>query len=58
MLKIKDIVKCDSKGRIVIPKSVRDELGINSGDKFDIVLSEDDLIVLSKKGGKKQEFEI
>lgn len=48
-MKLKDVVKCDSKGRVVIPNSVREELGIHPGDKFDIILSDDDLIVLSKK---------
>lgn len=48
-MKIKDILKCDSKGRVVIPQSIREELGVKSGDKFDIILSDDDLIVLSKK---------
>ena len=58
MLKIKDIVKCDSKGRVVIPRSIRDELGIKPGDKFDIVLSEDDLVVLSKKTIQGSEFKL
>jgi AbrB family looped-hinge helix DNA binding protein len=48
-MKIKDVVKCDSKGRVVIPNSVREELVIKPGDKFDIILSDDDLIVLSKR---------
>ncbi len=48
-MKLKDVVKCDSKGRIVIPQSVREELGVNPGDKFDIMLSDDDLVVLSKR---------
>lgn len=49
MLKLKDIVNMDTKGRVVIPKSVRKELSIAPGDAFDLVLSEDDLIVLSKR---------
>jgi AbrB family looped-hinge helix DNA binding protein len=57
-MKIKDIVKCDSKGRIVIPQSVRGELGINPGDKFDIILSDDDLIVLSKKVSTESESNV
>jgi AbrB family looped-hinge helix DNA binding protein len=54
-MKIKDVVKCDSKGRVVIPNSVREELGIKPGDKFDIILSDDDLVVLSKRTPYEQE---
>lgn len=49
MLKIKDITKCDSKGRVVIPKNIRRELAIQPGDQLDVILSEDDLVVLSKR---------
>jgi len=37
-----------AKGQIVIPKTIRDLLGINVGDEVDIDV-EDDKIVLSKK---------
>ncbi len=42
MLKIKEIVKLDSKGRIVIPRSIREDLGVKPGAKFYIILSEDE----------------
>ncbi len=36
-----------SKGQLVIPQSIRDELGINEGDSF-IVQAKDDVILLRK----------
>jgi len=57
-MKIKDIVKCDSKGRVVVPQSIREELSVNPGDKFDIILSDDDLIVLSKRVPEEREFKV
>ena len=53
-MKLKDVVKCDSKGRVVIPQSVREELGVRPGDKFDIILSDDDLVVLSKRSSNEE----
>ena len=34
-------VTIDKAGRIVVPKPVRDALGLSGGEKLDIVLSED-----------------
>ncbi len=50
---VKDVL---AKGQIVIPKTIRDLLGINIGDKL-IVDVEKEKIILSKKKDIVQEFE-
>ena len=49
MLKFKDIVKIDTKGRVVVPQTIRKELEISPSEKLDIMLTEDNMIVLVKK---------
>lgn len=49
MMKFKDMVKIDGKGRIVVPQSIRKELAIEPLEKLDIMLTEDDMIVIMKK---------
>jgi antitoxin PrlF len=44
---IEDMVKISSKGQIVIPKCVREKLGLRTGEKL-IVVSRDDEILLRK----------
>lgn len=45
--KIEDMVKVSPKGQIVIPKCVRDRLGVKTGEKL-LVLSRDGEILLRK----------
>ena len=44
---IEDMVKISSKGQIVIPKCVREKLGLHSGEKL-MVVSRDGEILLRK----------
>jgi AbrB family looped-hinge helix DNA binding protein len=44
---IEDMVKISPKGQIVIPKCVRDKLGLKTGEKL-LVISRDDEILLRK----------
>ncbi len=45
--KLEDIVKVSSKGQIIIPKDVRERLGVKTGEKL-LVLSRDGEILLRK----------
>jgi antitoxin PrlF len=47
MEKIEDITKVSIKGQIVIPKEIRDKLGILPGEKI-IIMTRDDEIILKK----------
>jgi len=44
---IEDIVKISSKGQIIIPKCVREKLGLQTGEKL-LVVSRDGEILLRK----------
>lgn len=41
--------KINAQGRVVIPKCVRNDLHIEEGDSFDVLVQDDDTIVLKKK---------
>ena len=41
------ITSISSRGQVVIPRGLRDSMGINEGEKF-VVIGEDDTIVLKK----------
>lgn len=43
-----EVVSIDDSGRLVIPKSVRDSLGITGGDKFIITEGENGRLFLQK----------
>lgn len=43
-----EVVSIDDSGRLVIPKSIRDSLGINGGDKFILTESEHGQLLLQK----------
>jgi len=45
--KIEDIVKVSPKGQIVIPKEIRNKLGVGSGEKL-LVMTRDKEILLRK----------
>ena len=45
--KLEDMVKVSSKGQIIIPKDVRERLGVRTGEKL-LVLSRDGEILLRK----------
>ncbi len=45
--KLEDMVKVSSKGQIIIPKDVRERLGVKTGEKL-LVLSRDGEILLRK----------
>ncbi|NHV98090.1 MAG: AbrB/MazE/SpoVT family DNA-binding domain-containing protein [Thaumarchaeota archaeon] len=47
MEEIEDVTKVSSKGQVVIPKEIRERLGILPGEKI-IVMTRDDEIVLKK----------
>ncbi len=36
------IVSVDARGQIVLPKDIRDKLGVKAGDKFVLISSESD----------------
>ena len=40
-------IKISSKGQIVIPKSIRERLGLKEGDTL-IIASQDDVLILKK----------
>lgn len=45
--KLEDMVKVSSKGQIILPKDVREKLGVKTGEKL-LVLSRDGEILLRK----------
>jgi AbrB family looped-hinge helix DNA binding protein len=45
--KLEDMVKVSSKGQIIIPKDLRERLGVRTGEKL-LVLSRDGEILLRK----------
>ena len=47
MEEIEDVTKVSSKGQVVIPKEIRERLGILPGEKI-IVMTRDEEIVLKK----------
>lgn len=46
--------KIDSLGRIVIPKTLRDILDINTGDELEVLLIEDCIILRKKKDKERK----
>jgi len=48
--KLEDMVKVSSKGQIIIPKEVRERLGVRTGERL-LVLSRDGEILLRKTQG-------
>jgi AbrB family looped-hinge helix DNA binding protein len=48
-----DVVTLDKVGRLVIPKSVREELEIGEGTKFLIAAAEDGRLLLQKLDAKE-----
>jgi antitoxin PrlF len=53
--KIEGVVKVSSKGQIVIPKEVREKLGVNAGEKL-LVIRRDGEILLKKMGLSVEEI--
>jgi len=47
MEKLEDIAKVSSKGQIVIPKEIRERLGVQSGERL-LVMTRDKEIILRK----------
>ena len=45
MEKLESIVKVSGKGQIVIPKEVRDALGIKAGGKLAVIVRDDEIIL-------------
>jgi len=45
MEKLENVVKVSRKGQIVIPKEVRDALGIESGGKLAVIVKGDEIIL-------------
>ena len=45
MEKLENVVKVSRKGQIVIPKEVRDALGIESGGKLAVIVKDDEIIL-------------
>lgn len=50
MEKLEDIAKVSSKGQIVIPKEIRERLGVQSGERL-LVMTRDKEIILRKTEG-------
>jgi len=48
--RLEDMVKVSSKGQIIIPKEVRERLGVRTGEKL-LVVSRDGEILLRKTQG-------
>lgn len=46
--------KLDERGRMYIPKTVREKLSLNPGDKIYIKIEDESFIVLTTKAIKKQ----
>ena len=44
----KSKLNIDETGRIVIPKELRDKLGLNRNDQLDIILTKDSKLILQK----------
>lgn len=45
MEKLESIVKVSGKGQVVIPKEVREKLGIKTGGKLVVIVRDDDIIL-------------
>ncbi|AKG90787.1 looped-hinge helix DNA binding domain, AbrB family [Geoglobus ahangari] len=45
MEKLESIVKVSGKGQVVIPKDVRDALGIKSGEKLAVIVRNDEIVL-------------
>jgi|Deesub1362A_J573_1020465.scaffolds.fasta_scaffold13935_1 AbrB family looped-hinge helix DNA binding protein len=45
MEKLENIVKVSRKGQIIIPKEVREALGIRSGGKLAVIVKDDEIIL-------------
>ncbi len=45
MEKLESVVKISSKGQIVIPKEVRERLGIKAGGKLAVIVRDDEIIL-------------
>lgn len=45
MEKLENIVKMSEKGQIVIPKEVREKLGIKAGGKLAVIVKDDEIIL-------------
>ena len=43
------ITRLGQRGQLVIPKEIRDELGLKAGDFLEVICKEGDLIIKSKK---------
>jgi AbrB family looped-hinge helix DNA binding protein len=46
-------VKVSSKGQIVLPKSIREKLGINPGDEVEVLDFGNELVIVPIKKGVK-----
>jgi len=53
-----DIVKVTSRGQIVIPKSIRVDMGIEEGEKFLAYDREDTIVLKRLLGGEEGEAEL
>ncbi len=50
-MKTTGVSRCiDELGRVVIPKSMRKKLGINSGDPLEFRIEEDSIVITPDKG--------
>ncbi len=45
MEKLEGIVKVSKKGQIVIPKEVREQLNISSGEKLAVIVRDDEIVL-------------
>lgn len=52
-----EIINVSSKGQVVLPLKMRNQLKINSGDKLFIYCNEDSILIKKIKLPSKEEFE-
>lgn len=52
MARVPEVVQCDKRGQIVIPKDIREKLGINESD-FDLFSVGEKAIFLKLRKSKK-----
>jgi AbrB family looped-hinge helix DNA binding protein len=56
-LSVIDVVVSSEDGTIIIPKAMREKLGVTSGTRFAVLAEKDTLIFKKIKGPSKKEFE-
>ena len=53
-MQVYDVTRLSSKGQVVIPRKIRDALGLSVGETF-LVMAEDDTFILKRIAGPRPE---